>query len=562
MLAAFVPCCRAGARVTLEWDPSPDLNITGYNLYLGEVEIQPIRLEFGRTTTATVGGLVPGSRYFFFVTAVDTSGSESTATGMLNYTVPTDLTNNAVSATIPSLTKDLVDQTELEGSSVKLNVEAESLTPMSYQWLRNGTLLSEEHSASLAISNASVADSGVYLAVIQNADGATFSRSAALLITPRKPSAGDLTISSLPRSTVAWNRPLTLEFAVSGTDTPPPLLQFVAESSDERLLKVSVGEHPLDVGTFVLSAEAVYGQTGNATATIRVTDANGQIASRSVEIGIQDPWLSFDAPEVLLTKVGVEIPVQTVRVFTADPTAANRVVLMARSLNPELVTTESIFVGGIGATRQFAVYPIPGRQGEATLRLTAVLDDVQFTQDIIVRIVSEDTPPTMQGVPTQLDVLPTESRSWTFQAQDAEDDSLQINILVDPPEFRSLVTVEGTALTRTVTITPGNSDGASFELTVVVQDSAGLIAVSRCSVRIVKPELRIQRILDELVIQWSPLNGVTIETAADPRGIWKPLTELSAIVDQAAGQVRFGRAETSSAQFFRFTITRSDSSSQ
>ncbi len=75
--------------VTLEWDPSPSSEVTGYTLYWtlpdgsGEVAY-----DVGNATAARVDNLTGGRTYHFYATAHDSSGNESEASNTLIYTVP------------------------------------------------------------------------------------------------------------------------------------------------------------------------------------------------------------------------------------------------------------------------------------------------------------------------------------------------------------------------------------------------------------------------------------------------------------------------------------------
>lgn len=69
---------------TLSWDPpAATANLAGYRIYIGTAPgtyQQPLGQGFsvGNVTTYTLMGLSAGTRYYFSVTAIDTSGNEST----------------------------------------------------------------------------------------------------------------------------------------------------------------------------------------------------------------------------------------------------------------------------------------------------------------------------------------------------------------------------------------------------------------------------------------------------------------------------------------------------
>ena len=83
-----LPTVGFAAAVLLNWDPSPDADLAGYNVYYqagssalpfsgtGATEGNaPINA--ANTTSTTVAGLDPGSSYYFAVTAYNTAGVES-----------------------------------------------------------------------------------------------------------------------------------------------------------------------------------------------------------------------------------------------------------------------------------------------------------------------------------------------------------------------------------------------------------------------------------------------------------------------------------------------------
>ncbi len=75
--------------ITLAWDPSTDLAVVGYRLYVGSASgTYTTVLDVGNATTATVPGLAVGATYYFAVTAYDALGVESPYSGEISYVVP------------------------------------------------------------------------------------------------------------------------------------------------------------------------------------------------------------------------------------------------------------------------------------------------------------------------------------------------------------------------------------------------------------------------------------------------------------------------------------------
>ncbi len=113
-----------------------------------------------------------GKDYFTFA-AYDGSKNSRLATGTINVT--------AVEP--PVITINPGSQTVLTGTGVSLVVSATSVATMSYQWYKNGAILSGATSSTYSISATTLADSGSYYAVVKNAAGSVASSTATLTVT-------------------------------------------------------------------------------------------------------------------------------------------------------------------------------------------------------------------------------------------------------------------------------------------------------------------------------------------------------------------------------------------
>jgi len=81
--SATVTVAAASALTTLAWDAVSHPSLSGYRVYFGTASgtyLQPPGqgINVGNVTSFTVPGLSSGIRYFFAVTAFDTSNNEST----------------------------------------------------------------------------------------------------------------------------------------------------------------------------------------------------------------------------------------------------------------------------------------------------------------------------------------------------------------------------------------------------------------------------------------------------------------------------------------------------
>src|SRR6516164_5791524 len=82
----------AQGSVDILWQPSPDPNVIGYNLYYGTSSRgYTNEISLGNTTSATISGLVGGVTYYFAATSYDATGDESDFSNEISYNIPTSV---------------------------------------------------------------------------------------------------------------------------------------------------------------------------------------------------------------------------------------------------------------------------------------------------------------------------------------------------------------------------------------------------------------------------------------------------------------------------------------
>jgi hypothetical protein len=85
-LAVTLGSAARGGRVTLEWDPTDDPDVTGYRVKYGTSPgLYNHTVEVARATTATISHLVESTPYFFVVVAYDYRGILSQPSNPVSY---------------------------------------------------------------------------------------------------------------------------------------------------------------------------------------------------------------------------------------------------------------------------------------------------------------------------------------------------------------------------------------------------------------------------------------------------------------------------------------------
>ena len=78
---------ESSQSVTLEWDASPDADVTGYRLWYGtSAGVHQQSVAVGNTTSATLPNLADAQTYFIVVTAVNAAGLESEPSNEVSFT--------------------------------------------------------------------------------------------------------------------------------------------------------------------------------------------------------------------------------------------------------------------------------------------------------------------------------------------------------------------------------------------------------------------------------------------------------------------------------------------
>jgi len=89
-LLAFLPSqSRAAQGVLLDWSPSPDGRVIGYNVYYGLATGGfSQKMPVGNISSVDISGLAAGETYHFTVTARDADGYESPPAETVSFVVP------------------------------------------------------------------------------------------------------------------------------------------------------------------------------------------------------------------------------------------------------------------------------------------------------------------------------------------------------------------------------------------------------------------------------------------------------------------------------------------
>jgi hypothetical protein len=85
---ALIARVSQAESVRVAWNSNPEPDIAGYKLFWGQLNSAATVRDVGNTNQAEVTDLTPGTTYYLYLTAYNTSGLESDPSSSITYTVP------------------------------------------------------------------------------------------------------------------------------------------------------------------------------------------------------------------------------------------------------------------------------------------------------------------------------------------------------------------------------------------------------------------------------------------------------------------------------------------
>jgi Fibronectin type III domain/Bacterial Ig domain len=407
---------------TLAWNASSSPNITAYTVRYGTTSGNyPSVINAGIALTATLPNLISGTRYYFVVTAQDSSGVESDPSNELSYTP----SGNPLPNLLPTL--DLIaDRTISEDAGQQvvsltgisaglgdllqvLSVTASSSNP---GLIPNPTVTytSPNPTGTLLFAPAANVTGTATITVTVNDGGLLnnlLSRTFTVTVNPVNDTPTLNAINNLALNVNAVQQIVSLGGIGAGAANENQTLTVAATSSNPALIPAPGVTYSSPNSTGTLRFTPVAGATGTATITVTVNDGQSQnnIVNRSFTVTVSN---TANTPPTLNVPANVTInedaAPQTINLSGITPGAAGEtqaLTVTATSSNPGLIPNPAVSYTSPASTGTLSFTPAANANGMATITVT--VNDGQnqnntISRSFVVTVNPVNDAPTLNGL--------------------------------------------------------------------------------------------------------------------------------------------------------------------
>jgi hypothetical protein len=507
----------ADQSVTLTWNPSPNANVVGYNIYYGGASrTYTNSVTVGNVTNVTIPGFSEGMTYYFAATTLDSTGDESDFSNEASYVIPLSVTNplpwlgNQAAPSFAALTNLTIYQNAGTQTVLLTNI--------------NSGLL--DGNVNVSFSADSSDHTIVPAATVNYTNGNNF---GSLTFAPVAGALGTATVTVTVNNGSASNNITTQTFAVTVVPVPvvylPPTLNALtnltiyqnagpqtvlltninsglldgnanvsisADSSDHSIVPVPVVNYTNGNNFGSLTFAPVAGALGTATATVTVNNgsASNNITTQTFAITVVPVPVVYLPPTLnALTNLTIyqNAGSRTVALSGISSGSSNQnqtVTVLAVSSNPALIPTPAVNYASPSNAGSLTFAPATNALGTATLTVTVNNGDPSnniITQVFTVTVVPA---PVASQLPT-LDPIANVTVAQGAAAQiitltgissglPAKNPLLKISAVSSNPRLVPTPRISYTspASTAALTIQPPPNNTGSALITVTVNNGA------------------------------------------------------------------------------------------
>lgn len=296
----------------------------------------------------------------------------------------------------------------------------------------------------------------------------------------------DMTVTSVGGVT----SPASQTFSVLDNQIADVLTVTVVNSSNTTLLPLSaISVIDNGSGSWSVTVNPVDGLTGSSLVTLQVTDSNGLSSQSSFVVTVPNTAPTISAIANTTVNVGSSGGTTGTINFTVDDaeTGAGAVTVTATASNSSLAPAQNITLGGSGTNRSIAVEIADQITGTVTITVRATDSAGQFSTETFVITVPNTAPSFASTVADQSIAKNGTSGPLNFTLADVQSPSFLVvsasssNQTLFPT---SAITLGGSGLSRTLTLTPAVGLAGTATITLTVTDRGGLSATDTIAVTV------------------------------------------------------------------------------
>jgi subtilisin-like proprotein convertase family protein len=349
----------------------------------------------------------------------------------------------------PTITAQPTGQSVLTGANVNFNVTASGTAPLSYQWLFNGTALSDggqvsgSTSSTLALSNVQSTNAGSYSVTITNVVGAVTSSAALLSI-------------SSPANSATFTNAALITIPDSGTATPYPSTINVAGMAGV-VSKVTLSLKQLS-HTYIHDVDVLLaGPAGQSTLVF---------AHIGGTLGVTNITLNFDDAASASLPASSQVVSGTFKPTNGGGTVSFPTPAPASPYGAAL----SVF-NGTAPNGTWSLYVLDDSAGDK--------GTISGGWTLTV-LTASNTPPTISSVVSQTTTVSTPTAPISFTVGDTETPAANLTVSGQSSNPTLVpngnIVFGGSGANRTVTITPTAGQSGTATITLSVTDTGGATA--------------------------------------------------------------------------------------
>jgi VCBS repeat-containing protein len=289
------------------------------------------------------------------------------------------------------------------------------------------------------------------------------------------PTISDISDTSTNESTAVG--PIT--FSVNDVETAAGSLTLTGSSNNQTLVPDAKITFGVSGGSRTVTVEPAAGQSGLATITVTVHDADGGAASDTFLLTVTGVNAQPTIAPIQNQTTAEDTPLGPLTLAIGDEeTAAASLLLTGTSSDTSVVPNGGIVFGGSGATRTVTITPAANATGPTTITVTVHdANGGAASRSFPLTVTPVNDPPTIADIPDQATREGTAVGPLTISVNDVDNAAGSLTLTASSNNQALVpdanVVFGGSGGARTITVTPVAGQAGQAAIAVTVRDGQG-----------------------------------------------------------------------------------------